>query len=241
MPFLPSPAKTSSPTAEASFAQFSWTASDGGTFYSLEDFNDFVDGVDKYQSGGTDIVDGIAKGRELLKVSPATTSFMIVTTDGKSSSPEDEADAARAEGTIVYAVGVGSGPTAEILLEIGGEEANVFDVDDFQELDVALAGIVSASGGSVPCAATSAKVTVQFNGVVTGATVDGSGSATYNDGEVVFTVDNLEATPTNFEVSLNWCGQPEGGEIIASVSYADDEGNTPDLSALEGSAVVPTC
>lgn len=107
-------------------------------------------------------------------------------------------------------------------------------------ISVALAGIVSASGGSVPCAATGATVTVQFNGMVTGATVDG-GVATYNGGEVVFTVGDLEATPTNFEVSLDWCGQPAGGEIVASVSYADDEGNTPDLSSLEGSAVVPTC
>ncbi|CAN0600296.1 unnamed protein product, partial [Ectocarpus sp. 12 AP-2014] len=90
--------------------------------YSLADFNAFVDGSTKYLSGGTDIIDGIAKGRELLKVSPATTSFMIVTTDGISSSPKDEADAARAEGTIVYAVGVGPGPTESVLLDIGGEE-----------------------------------------------------------------------------------------------------------------------
>lgn len=48
---------------------------------------------------------------------------------------QDEADAARAEGTIVYAVGVGSGPTEAILLDIGGEEDNVFDVNDFDELD----------------------------------------------------------------------------------------------------------
>ncbi|CAM9206965.1 unnamed protein product, partial [Ectocarpus sp. 8 AP-2014] len=224
----------------ASIAQFSSSASEGGTFYSLEDFNAFVDGTTKYSSGGTDIIDGIAKGRELLQASPATTSFMIVTTDGQSSSPKAEADAARGEGTIVYAVGVGTGPTQEILLDIGGEEANVFDVDGFNELDVALAGILSASGSSVPCAATGATVTVEFNGMVTGATVDG-GVATYDGGDVVFTVDDLEATPTDFEVSLDWCGEPEGGEIIASVSYADDEGNTPDLSPLQGSAVVPTC
>ncbi|CAM9666168.1 unnamed protein product [Ectocarpus sp. 4 AP-2014] len=223
----------------ASFAQFSSSASEGGTFYSLEDFNAFVDADAKY-SGGTDIIDGIAKGRELLGASPAATSFMIVTTDGAAPDPQDEADAARAEGTILYAVGVGSGPSQENLLAIGGDEANVFDVDNFEELDLALEDIVSASGGSVPCAATGATVTVQFNGMVTEATVDG-GVATYDGGDVVFTVDDLEATPTNFEVWLDWCGQPEGAEIIASVSYADDEGNTPDLSALEGWAVVPVC
>lgn len=53
---------------------------------------------------------------------------------------QDEADAARAEGTIVYAVGVVPGPTESVLLDIGGEEANEldvddFDVDDFDELD----------------------------------------------------------------------------------------------------------
>ncbi|CAM9269506.1 unnamed protein product, partial [Ectocarpus fasciculatus] len=75
---------------------------------------------------------------------------------------------------------------------------------------------------------------------VTAASVDG-GIASVDGGEVVFTVDDLEATPTDFEVTLGWCDQPEGAEVIASVSYADDEGNTPDLSALEGSAVVPDC
>ncbi|CBJ26488.1 similar to collagen [Ectocarpus siliculosus] len=223
----------------ASFAQFASDASEGGTFYSLEDFNAFVD-ADVKHSGGTDIIDGIAKGRELLSASPAATSFMIVTTDGAAPDPQDEADAARAEGTILYAVGVGSGPSQENLLAIGGDEANVFDVDNFEELDLALDDIVSTSGGSVPCAATGATVTVQFNGMVTEATVDG-GVATYDGGDVVFTVDDLEATPTNFEVWLDWCGQPEGAEVIASVSYADDEGNTPDLSALEGEAVVPVC
>lgn len=45
-----------------------------------------------------------------------------------------EADAARAEGTIVYAVGVGTVPEAT-LEAIGGGPANVFDVSDFTELD----------------------------------------------------------------------------------------------------------
>ncbi|CAM9783070.1 unnamed protein product, partial [Ectocarpus fasciculatus] len=65
----------------ASFAQFSSGASEGGTFYSVEDFDAYVD-VDTKYSGGTDITSGIAKGRELLSASPTTTSFMIFTTDG---------------------------------------------------------------------------------------------------------------------------------------------------------------
>lgn len=46
-----------------------------------------------------------------------------------------EADAARAEGIVVIAVGVGPGPTAATLLAIGGDESNVFDIDEFSELD----------------------------------------------------------------------------------------------------------
>lgn len=50
-----------------------------------------------------------------------------------------EADAARAEGTTVYAVGVGSVPE-DTLLSIGGDPANVFDASDFTELDSECAG-----------------------------------------------------------------------------------------------------
>lgn len=45
-----------------------------------------------------------------------------------------EADAARAEGTTVYAVGVGTVP-AETLEAIGGGPENVFDTSDFEGLD----------------------------------------------------------------------------------------------------------
>lgn len=48
---------------------------------------------------------------------------------------QDEANAARAEGTIVYAVGVGPGPSQATLEAIGGDPANVFDIDEFSELD----------------------------------------------------------------------------------------------------------
>lgn len=45
-----------------------------------------------------------------------------------------EADEARAEGTIVYAVGVGS-VSEETLLAIAGDESNYFDIEEFTELD----------------------------------------------------------------------------------------------------------
>lgn len=45
-----------------------------------------------------------------------------------------EADEARAEGTIVYAVGVGAVSEAT-LLAIGGGSENYFDIDEFSELD----------------------------------------------------------------------------------------------------------
>lgn len=45
------------------------------------------------------------------------------------------ADAAREAGTILFAVGVGPDPTEDTLLDIAGDEDNVFRVDNFDELD----------------------------------------------------------------------------------------------------------
>lgn len=70
----------------AAFAQFSSSASEGGIFTSSEEFDAFVD--DELQLfGGTDIIDGLAKGRELLDTNEATASFMILITDGQASDP----------------------------------------------------------------------------------------------------------------------------------------------------------
>ncbi|CAN0258633.1 unnamed protein product, partial [Hapterophycus canaliculatus] len=118
----------------ASFAQFSNSATTGGTFDSQVTFDTFVDAKAQI-FGGTNIATGVARGRELLAAAPPSTSdFMIVITDGNGGDPSTEADAARAEGTTVIAVGVGGAPSQSTLLSIAGDAANVYDVDNFSEL-----------------------------------------------------------------------------------------------------------
>eukprot|EP00752_Nemacystus_decipiens_P002185 g2080.t1 len=231
----------------ASYASFATSVSEGGTFDSSAEFNEFVDNDPRESGSSTNIEAGLSKGRELLNADPsATASFLILITDGDwntGADPQIEADAARAEGTVVYAVGVGVVPE-ETLLSIGGDPANVFDVSDFTELDSALDEIISTTAGSIPCAATGAVLTVEFNAVVTAASVEGGSVPTSDVGGsvVVFEVPNLEDTPTSFEVVLDTCGETEGTPIVASVSYVDDEGDkTPDLTSIEGAGVVPTC
>lgn len=87
-------------------------------------------------------------------------------------------------------------------------------------------------------------MTVEFNAVVLGASAGGDpAAASFEAGSsvVVFEVANLEATPTAFEVMVDPCGGPAEAPIVASVSYADSEGNTPDLSILETTGSVPLC
>lgn len=61
-----------------------------------------------YFPGGTDIEVGVREARDLINAQDGTAAFMIVITDGNGGDPAPEADAARAEGTIVFAVGVGT-------------------------------------------------------------------------------------------------------------------------------------
>lgn len=95
----------------ASYVQFSSSVVSSGTFYSVQDFNDFVD-ADLQYGWGTSIDAGIAEGRLLLNLneSLAAGAVMIVITDGNSdlTSAEIQADAARDEGTVIFAVGVGT-------------------------------------------------------------------------------------------------------------------------------------
>ncbi|CAM9907142.1 unnamed protein product, partial [Hapterophycus canaliculatus] len=120
----------------ASFAQFSSSATAGGTFDSRATFDTFVDAKTQI-GGGTNIADGVARGRELLAAAPPSTSdFVIVITDGNGGDPSVSccSDAARAEGITVIAVGVGRTPSEFTLLSIGGDPANVYDVENFSEL-----------------------------------------------------------------------------------------------------------
>lgn len=74
-----------------------------------------------------------------LPTSHPPTSYYVATLtclhSGTNYSFQIEADAARAEGTIVYAVGVGAFVPEATLLGIGGDPANVFDASDFNELE----------------------------------------------------------------------------------------------------------
>lgn len=70
------------------------------TFYSLADFNDFVDNI-SYTSGGTDIDDGINAARALLIAAHnASASCMFVLTDGEDT--VTDTDAARADGITLF-------------------------------------------------------------------------------------------------------------------------------------------
>lgn len=95
----------------ASYVQFDSSIVSSGTFSSLADFNAFVD-ADLQSQGSTDIAEGIFEGQRLLTLSNngASGAVMIVITDGNSyiTEAEFEADAARAEGTVIFAVGVGA-------------------------------------------------------------------------------------------------------------------------------------
>lgn len=110
----------------ASYVEYSILVAPGthlfgaGTFLSAEDFNNFVD-FDGQSGGGTTNSIGIDEGRESLAANPATASFMVVITGGQSESISNAtataADAARAEGVVVFAVGAGEFLAASVKLQ----------------------------------------------------------------------------------------------------------------------------
>lgn len=110
-----------------------------------------------------------------------------------------------------------------------------------------LASILDTTAGSViACPSTNAMLAIDFSAPVVGASVGGLASvAVGSDGAtVVFDVASLEDNPTEFTVELDLCGQVEGADVVlvADAVFMDVEGNTPDLSVLEGTgATVPDC
>ena len=93
----------------ASYVQYSDYLVSSATFTSAQDFIDFA-AADGKDGGGTTTSIGIIQGRYLLGNKPASASIMIVITGGRSDSitaTTAAADAARAEGILVFAVGVG--------------------------------------------------------------------------------------------------------------------------------------
>lgn len=94
----------------ASYVQFSDDANFPATFTSEAGFDAYIDATIQVE-GDTNIVAGIAAGRELLNTSPSSAAFMIVVTDGDVTGgyddPSAEAQAARDDGITVFVVGVG--------------------------------------------------------------------------------------------------------------------------------------
>lgn len=67
----------------ASYASFATSVSEGGTFSSTAEFDEFVDNDPRASGGSTNIAAGLSKGRELLNADEsATASFLILITDG---------------------------------------------------------------------------------------------------------------------------------------------------------------
>eukprot|EP00903_Cladosiphon_okamuranus_P012576 g11773.t1 len=222
----------------ASYVQFSGYPTYEGTFDSPESFNAHIDTV--IQTGfGTDIVDGLVAGYELLNANASSFSFMVLVTDGEHNGfgdPVATAEGIRADNTTtIFAVGVGSEISQETLLGIAGEEVNVFSVTNFEELEAAVADIeVIADKTVLSCPATGVTITVEFDVAVSSAKSSGAavaGAAISGDNRVTFTADDLEDNPTQFAVGLERCGN------VTLVEYDDEQGNSPDFSRLPE----PTC
>ncbi|CAM9329857.1 unnamed protein product [Ectocarpus sp. 8 AP-2014] len=228
----------------ASYVQFARSATNEGTFNSTESFNAHVP-TDYQGSYGTDIVDGIVAGTALLRSTPASFGFMVLITDGEDiySTPEEVAQAAeqtRADDTIIiFAVGVGADVDISnaTLLGIAGDEDNVFRVDNFEELEAAVADIDATAEETVlVCPATDVTVNIEFDVPVSSASSSSasqgvSSGATITGNRVTFTAGDLESNPTQFAVALEECGN------VTSVDYDDEQGNKPDFSQLPD----PTC
>ena len=107
----------------ASYVQYSSGLVSSGMFDTYNKFHDFSD-ADLQSGKGTITSVGIKEGTRLLGINPSSASFMIVITDGRSNSvsiTSAAADAARAEGITVFAVGVG-----EVEAPIGRSRCELF-------------------------------------------------------------------------------------------------------------------
>ncbi|CAM9524910.1 unnamed protein product [Pylaiella littoralis] len=226
---------------KASYVQFSSYVYSSGSFTSQEDFDEFVD-ADFQSSGGTDISEGVAEGQRLLSLNNTVASgaIMIVITDGASYiiTAELEADAARAAGTNIFAVGVGEYVDEETLVAVAGSEDNVFDTDSFAELDLALEELLNTDA-LISCNSSDATIAVEFTLPIESVAYPG---AVISGNTVTFEVENLEANPTEFAAVLDVCSIAEGTtNAVASITYSDAQNNTPDLSIAQEAADLGGC
>lgn len=95
----------------ASYVQFDGTGYTSGTFNSMTRYDAFVDSTPTATTSKASVAAGIAKGRQLLNAIPSSMVVMVVVTDGTMSEEgghlKAQANAARVEGTTIFAVGVG--------------------------------------------------------------------------------------------------------------------------------------
>lgn len=82
---------------------------------------------------------------------------------------------------------------------------------------------------TVSCPATNVILTVDYGATVVSTS---SSDATISGDTVTFTVTDLEDNPTEFEVVLDTCGVAEPVDPVVSITYSDDQGNSPDFTAL---------
>ncbi len=100
-----------------------------------------------------------------------------------------------------------------------------------------LADILDSAVDAVPCPSTGVVIDIKFNARVV-PTLYPPGS---DETAISLSADDLESNPTTFELLLDTCDFPDGEAVVASVTYTDDQGNAPDMSAIEESGVVPEC
>eukprot|EP00903_Cladosiphon_okamuranus_P013604 g12670.t1 len=222
----------------ASYVQADDTVVSDGAFTSLEAFDAFVAGDAFSEGSAFNAKEGISKAQELLRASPsaAAAAFMLVVTD-EDCDPGSEAEAARADGTTIFAVGVGNGVSNATLVAIAGDATNVFHVADFDALDGALDDILDSAAAAAPCPSTGVVIDIEFNARVV-PTLSQPGT---DESAISLSVDDLESNPTTFELLLDTCDFTDGEAVVASATYTDDQGNAPDMSVMEEIGVVPEC
>lgn len=100
------------------------------------------------------------------------------------------------------------------------------------------ASLPCSEAAKLVCPATGASLLVDFGAPVT-AINSHSVRTIVNNAD--FFVENLEAGPSEFTVTLDTCGVAAGTRLVTSVAYADAEGNRADVSGLLSAGSVAEC
>lgn len=74
-------------------------------------------------------------------------------------------------------------------------------------------------------------ITVGFGAPITSAAYPGA-IVSPGGNTITFPVETLESNPTHFSLILDTTDVPSGASVVSHVTYADSQGNSPDLSSL---------